>query len=116
MTFRRVYADLLARVMANIRETETGCWEWTRRTSHNGYPLLNYREDGKHKTVRVHRWLFEKLAGIVLPPKIEIDHKCHNTRCIRPGPEHCMPVTKAENLANRRGYATRYTPETVNDF
>lgn len=115
--FKPVYSSLEERLLANTKIVpECECWIWQGSTTKDGYPKFNYREDGKHKTARVHRVMFELLAKVKLPAGIEIDHQCFERRCIRPGPGHCMPSTKAENLANRRGYATSYTPESADGF
>lgn len=111
--FQPIYGSLKERLIANTQMRVDGCWIWQGSVTKDGYAKFNYREGGKHKTARVHRVMFELLTGVKLPSSIELDHQCYIRCCIRPGPGHCMPATKAENLANRRSYKSACEPTTA---
>lgn len=70
------------------------CWEWTGNIKDNGY---GYFSLGGRKQV-VHRVVWESLVGPI-PEGLDLDHLCRNRSCVNP--DHCQPVTRAENL--RRG-------------
>lgn len=105
------YRDMAERLLTRSVVLPDGCWMWLGRTTKDGYPLLNVRQEGRHVTLRVHRVSFEVLGGGVLIDGQELDHTCHFRACIHP--EHLVQRTKLANLANRRGYATSYNPATA---
>ena len=78
-----------------------GCWEWTAALHQHGYGIFSLRVD-KHnwKTVRAHRYAWEKLRGPV-PPGMQLDHVCHNRKCLNP--DHLRVVTNQQNHENYRG-------------
>lgn len=83
----QIYPTLWARLMANCRVTDSGCWEWTgaRSSTAGRYPQMSHRVDGKHKTVRVHRFITELVLSRKLDSDKEtIEHRCDNTACICP--------------------------------
>jgi hypothetical protein len=91
------------RLMLNsILVPATQCWLWLGRYTKDGYPLLNQRLNGKHVTHRAHRLSFNIIGGGIPVLGMELDHICHNRACINP--DHLVQVSKADNLANRRGY------------
>ncbi len=74
------------------------CWLWC-GTVVGGYGQF---WNGK-KLVKAHRWVMD-----VTDPKIEVDHGCRNTICVRP--EHLERVTHQENC-RRRSAITTHCPE-----
>jgi len=56
------------------------------------------------KSHLAHRVAYELAIGVI-PAGLSIDHKCHNTRCVRP--EHLHAVTHGQNMENRRGAQAR---------
>lgn len=81
------------------------CWVWT-GAKHKGYGQFTLRwfknTEGKWRcqTVRAHRFAYELIEGPI-PEGLTIEHECQNKACIRPGPGHCIPMTRGEN--SRRG-------------
>ena len=81
------------------------CWNWT-GAKHRGYGQFTVfgwkRPDGEWrcKTVRAHRYAYETVFGPI-PPGLTIEHECKNHSCVRPGPGHCIPLSRGEN--NLRG-------------
>lgn len=100
----RRYASLYARLVANTREDEDGCWIWTGRT--NGrYPVFCERQPGKLHPVKryAHRAMLEEVTGWLFPFDEAGHYRCFKPLCIRPD---CLRIeTPAENLSTRRGYA-----------
>lgn len=93
---------LIKRVERMVKWTEGGCLEWQGSPNPvNGYCKMNVWHRGQHGYVYAHR-LFWVLANFKpVPPGHEIDHLCHNVKCVNPA--HLEAVIKAENLRRRRG-------------
>lgn len=88
------------RFWSKVSEGPRGCWVWIGRCSPAGYPLFKF----ENKTVRAHRWLFERVYGAV-PAGFELDHLCRIRHCVRPS--HLEIVTHKENM--RRGIRAQQT-------
>lgn len=82
----------LSRFFARVSIDPLGCWEWIGAVNHAGYP--SFWHGGNRRSVRGHRFLFERVHGPV-PPGLELDHLCNNRRCVRP--DHLRTVTHREN-------------------
>lgn len=72
------------------------CWLWTAALKGDGYGSLLH--NGSIKTA--HRVAYELTHGPI-PDGLDLDHMCHNKRCVRP--EHLRPVTHGQNMQNRKG-------------
>ena len=85
-----------------IPEPNTGCWLWTGAINQDGYGrfFLN-----RKRSPLVHKYVFEQLNGVVVPPGYEIDHLCFVRSCVNP--RHLQLVTQAEN--KRRAALRRTT-------
>lgn len=79
-------------------EKSAGCWNWIAGTS-SGYGL--HSSDGKR--VLAHRFSYELLVGPI-PPGLQIDHRCHNRRCVKPS--HLRIATHGQNVENHQGART----------
>lgn len=92
----------LARRLANgIEEAPEGaCWNWTRTTNGDGYPML--RVAGR--MVYAHRLAYELGVGPVTTG-LHVLHSCDNPRCINPA--HLSPGTRSRNMkeCSERGRA-----------
>ena len=89
------YGDpaLPKRFWQKVRETDTGCWEWTASTF-DGYGA--YWINGG--TRRAHRVAY---AALVRDTEADLDHLCHNPACCNP--LHLRPTTPRLNGENRSG-------------
>jgi hypothetical protein len=80
----------------------THCWVWQGPTSGDGrgggYPRMNL--DGA--TVAVHKAMWVNQHGII-PPKKQLDHRCHTRGCVNPG--HLELVTHLKNQRRRAARA-----------
>lgn len=68
------------------------CWEWTANIgigNRYGSFLLNGKKRPAHRVA----WELERGP---IPPGLELDHLCRNTKCVRP--DHLEPVTHLENM------------------
>lgn len=71
---------------------ETGCWEWTRTLSEDGYgkvPISGSRYGSVHR-------ISYQIAKGEIPDGFELDHLCRNRRCFNP--DHLEPVTRRTNV------------------
>lgn len=97
----RRYPDMYARLTAHVTtpddQTESvACWEHDGPLNkRNGYPKVTVRKPGgKQTTAYAHHLMFRLVHGYV-PVGHEIDHTCHNHRCINP--DHLQPLPVPEN-------------------
>lgn len=106
-----VYERLALNAEPGPGSVATRCWLWTKGCCNKGYGhFYVYDPDargakgrkGKSVEVRAHiaSWA---LANGPIPAGMTLDHKCRNTKCIRPSHLEC--VTRPENT--RRGNAAR---------
>lgn len=70
------------------------CWIWQASTTPDGYGRIGFRG----KIVYAHRFAFALAHGECMN-NLEIDHKCHNRRCVNPA--HLQPVTHQQNCENK---------------
>jgi len=77
------------------------CWEWTASVNNHGrYGQFKVFRDGKHMTYIAHRMSYVMEHGLI-PDGMELDHVCHNRRCVNPG--HLRTVTHKQNQENFTG-------------
>ena len=85
--------DPVDRFMAKIEvDPTTDCWNWTGNLGWQGYGQF-WSE--KQKTVRAHRWSFNRWNDAV-PDGMQLDHLCRNRKCANPF--HLESVTPRENV------------------
>lgn len=83
------------RFWSKVNKTEI-CWNYEIGAGSSGY--AHFKLGGKsHKA---HRLSYEWAVGPI-PEGMQIDHMCHNRRCVRP--DHLRPVTNKQNHENRAG-------------
>lgn len=100
LTIEQYQAKADARFWSKVQKTDT-CWLWTGHVTTNGYGVINLTYPGdKQRGFRAHRYLFELYHGPIAEG-LDIDHKCHNKRCVRPA--HLRTTTRKQNLENRQG-------------
>lgn len=83
-----------------ILEGDNPCWEWTGGLASKGYGQMSVNNRKK----LVHRLSYELNIGEI-PPNYEIDHLCHNPKCLNPG--HLRAVTSSVNMQNRKAVQKR---------
>jgi hypothetical protein len=98
---RRV-PDPLARLMAKVRYTAYGCWEWDGKRFPTGYGKMRIGNPPLENCA--HRWSYRLFKGPI-PESLEIDHLCRNRCCVNP--DHLEAVTHQENV--RRGLGGKET-------
>lgn len=105
---------LYKRLVANTAEpcNDQACWTWTGRIR-RGYPQVNLRIDGKHRTLKAHRAmlvltelegeteLFGALYDMYSAARMDADHLCFaNPVCINP--DHLQWLGNSEHARKTR--------------
>ena len=70
------------------------CWLWMAAISRDGYGHISVDD----RMVRAHRVSYELHQGPI-PDGMQIDHVCHQTRCVNPA--HLRLATNKQNCENR---------------
>ena len=81
-----------ARFWSHVDQSEN-CWNWTSYVTERGYGRFF---DGR--AIAAHRFAYELLIGPI-PTDREIDHVCHNRKCVNP--DHLRLVTRKQNQEHR---------------
>jgi HNH endonuclease len=97
--YRFILGHQLRKRKGFVINPETGCWQSL--FSQGSNPYISRRVYGTKLHKAQHIMEYERKYGPV-PPGLEIDHKCRNTRCCNP--DHLEAVTHRENC--RRGSRT----------
>lgn len=90
--------DQRDRFWSNVTE-DGACWVWTGTITSAGYGQITFCFGGSKANYLAHRVSYTLMADEI-PDGLELDHLCHNTRCVNP--EHLDPVTHAVNLSRSR--------------
>lgn len=120
--YRRIAPTFLARKPIKDRlienssiDQETGCWNWNGSLINKGYGQISI----KGKNCQPHRISWKVFVGEI-PKGMQINHKCHNSKCINP--EHLYTGTQQENirdmdLSNRRSisFGSKCNQSRLND-
>lgn len=97
------------RFWLKVEKTEV-CWLWTGALNDAGYGRFVERlADGRQRNHRAHRWLWERLNGLV-PEGLELDHLCRVRHCVNPA--HLEPVDHRTNVLRGNGIAARHAVKT----
>ena len=74
------------------------CWVWKAGTTTAGNYGIFHPATGR--SVRAHRYAYELLVDMI-PEGMQLDHLCHNPRCVRP--DHLRLTTNKQNNEHRLG-------------
>jgi len=80
MKRKRTPQEFCAWFWKQVKETESGCWEWQRATNCSGYGSVWY--GGKMSLA--HRVAFAITNGEIKSPDILACHRCDNRLCVNP--------------------------------
>lgn len=87
-------------LVAKLKESQDGCWIWTKAKNKDGYGATCY----KGKQIGVHVLMLQLLG--VYSKNLVVDHVCKNRLCCNP--KHLRMVTARENiLKNSNGPAAK---------
>lgn len=93
-TYPTLYERLVAHVTLAAGQNEGGCWEHDGQMSRAevGYPRITVRlPGGKHAKRLAHRLMYQEVHGEIADGQ-EVDHLCHNHRCINPDHLRLLPM------------------------
>lgn len=95
----------IERFESKLRQSDTGCWEWTAGKTRGGYG--KFKVEGQ--TLVAHRWYFQQVRHPV-PRDLQLDHLCRNPACCNP--DHLEPVTCRVNLLRGRTFQAENAAKT----
>lgn len=83
----------------DVKSDLSQCWEWRRGLVH-GYGAYEEKlSDGRFKSVRAHRYLYQIIHGKLDGSHIQVRHKCDNRCCVNP--THLTHGTNKNNVYDR---------------
>ena len=88
--------SLADRFWTKVDVVDGDCWLWTASVDNRGYGKIGAGGD-RGRTLCAHRVAWELTRGTI-PDGMEIDHRCHIRRCVRP--DHLRLVTRKQNNEN----------------
>ncbi|MBH5129508.1 MULTISPECIES: endonuclease VII domain-containing protein [unclassified Streptomyces] len=95
-------------VLKNCKESG-GCLLWTGTVSKEGTPQTTdrrlWREEGKSRQIRLHRWMYEHHAGVELRKGQQVKQTCGNKLCLSPA--H-LSIAKGRSGRTPLGEAGQY--------
>lgn len=76
-----------------------GCWAWRGGHHPKGYATFTLNGQSMHASRAI--WMF---TNGPIPEDIQVDHRCRNTRCVRP--DHLRLATNKQNGENKGVFAS----------
>ena len=100
--------DLKEKILSNVVvNEETGCWDWQRSKTRNGYGHVRV---GK-KLKSSHRISYEVFLGEI-GSNLNVLHKCDNRGCCNP--DHLFLGTHSDNMRDKVSKNRQYKPTGIN--
>ncbi len=99
------------RFLSKFNKLGNGCWIWNGSFNNQEYSCFHIKRNGTWVKILAHRYSYELIRGPV-PPGMELDHLCRDTRCINP--DHLEAVTHQKNT--ERGEAGTYKRTTSKTY
>ena len=90
----RTAKPLKERILANVKITEVGCWEWQLAKTKIGYGSIKISNVGVKSTLTAHRASYAAFKGQITDG-LWVLHKCHNRPCCNP--DHLYLGDRAQN-------------------
>lgn len=91
------YPSPLARIKANSRTDENGCWIWLGCLNSKGRPLICVRMNGQPRNMLVTTFILERIHKLRRNKKFHVGaHSCDNQVCVNP--EHITRATQRKNM------------------
>lgn len=98
--------EQVARFWATVLKLPSGCWEWQRIATNDGYGIFC----ANHNRGLAHRVAWELANQRATPVGFQYDHLCRNRICVNPA--HLDIVTVRINVLRGEGPAARHARKT----
>ncbi|MFK4298560.1 hypothetical protein ABH924_003731 [Arthrobacter sp. GAS37] len=76
-------------------------WLFLGAVADDGYGRYFLLVNGRHTSVRPHRYAYEEATGNPLDPGTVLRHVCNIPICVRPEPGHLIAGTQRQNMLDR---------------